>query len=135
MTASSAPPPSSSATDAAKAAAEKLALQRYQRNIRALISSLVPPERKLDAVLADLIEKWNPLLEPGPKQDLVRDVNALVHDFIRPIRRDFIARPPDLARVTLLAEQLSASRSLAKIGSRDPLVRYIQLYMLRALLG
>jgi hypothetical protein len=119
----------------AKGAAEKLALQRYQKSIRALISSFVPPQEKLDDALDDLVEKWNPLLEPAPKQDLVRDVNALVQDFVRPIRRDFVARPPDLARITLLAEQLSASKSLAKIRNRDPLVRYIQLYMLRTLLG
>ncbi len=117
------------------AAAERLALQRFQKSIRALLSTFVPPEEKLDTVLAELVEKWNPILEAAPKQDLVRDVNALVQDFVHPIRRDFVARPPDLARITSLAEQLSASRSLAKIGNRDPLVRYIQLYMLRTLQG
>jgi hypothetical protein len=118
-----------------RAAAEKLALQRYQNSIRALISSFVPPGKKLDAVLADLAEKWNPLLEPVSKQNLVRDVNALVQDFVRPIRRDFMAQPPDLARITSLAEELSASRSLAGIRNRAPLVLYIRLYMARTLLG
>ena len=99
------------------------------------MTAILPAEGRVDVVLADLAEKWNTLLEPGPKQDLLRDVNALVQDFVRPIRRDFIAKPPDISRVTALAEQLAASRSLAKIGNRDPLVRYIRLYMLRTLLG
>ena len=30
--------------------------------------------------LADLADRWNPLFEPGQKQDLVDDVNALVRD-------------------------------------------------------
>lgn len=126
---------SAGASGSTKAEADRLALQRCQKSIRALLSTFISPKEKLDTVLADLVEKWNPLLEPAPKRDLVRDVNALVQDFVRPIRRDFITRPPDLARITSLAEQLSASRSLAKIRNREPLVRYIQLYMLRTLLG
>ena len=119
----------------ARAAGERLALQRYQKSLRALISSFVPPETKVEAALADLAEKWNPLLEPASKESLVRDVNALVQDFVRPIRRDFMAHPPDLARITSLAEELSASRSLAGIRNREPLVQYIRLYMARTLLG
>jgi hypothetical protein len=121
--------------DAGRASTDRQSLQLYQRSIRALISAYVPPEKKVELVLAELIEKWNPLLEPAPKQDLVKDVNALVQDFVRPIRRDFILKPPDLKRVRLLAEQLSASKSLARIRKREPLLRYLELYMLRTLLG
>ena len=42
-------------------------------------------------------------------------------------------RPPDLKRIHALAEQLSASKSLAKIKKRDLLMRYIELYMVRCL--
>ena len=124
-----------SAAPGAKAASEKLAMQRLQGSIRSLLSSLVPADMNLDTVLDDLVEKWNPLIDPGPKEDLVRDVNALAQDFIQPIRRAFLAQPPDLSRITSLAEQLSASRSLAQIRNREPLVRYLQMYMLKTLLG
>jgi hypothetical protein len=63
----------------------------------------------------------------------VEDVNALVRDFLRPVRRSFLVRPPDLRRIRALAEQLSASKSLSKIKKREPLLRYIELYMVRCL--
>ena len=40
---------------------------------------------------------------------------------------------PDLKRIHALAEQLSTSKSLAKIKKRDFLMRYIELYMVRCL--
>jgi hypothetical protein len=119
----------------ARAATNRQSLQLYQKSIRALIAAYVPAEKKVESVLAELIEKWNPLLEAAPKQDLVQDVNALVQDFVRPIRRDFVLKPPDLKRVRALAEQLSSSKSLGKIRKREPLLRYLELYMLKTLLG
>jgi hypothetical protein len=122
-------------SDPARPSVDRQAMQRYQKSIRALIAAYVPAGKKVDTVLAELVERWNPLLEPGPKQDLVHDVNALVQDFVRPIRRTFIMKPPDLGRVKSLAEQLSASKSLAKIRKREPLIRYIELFALKTLLG
>lgn len=63
----------------------------------------------------------------------MEDVNALVRDFLRPIRASFQRSPPDSKRIGALAEQLSASKSLAKIVKREPLKRYIELYILRCL--
>jgi hypothetical protein len=126
--------PAADATGA-RAVVDKQVIQRYQKTIRDLMAVYVPAGKKTESVLADLIDKWNPLLEPGPKEDLVHDVNALVQDFVRPIRRNFILKPPDLKRVKSLAEQLSASKSLGKIRKREPLMRYLELYVLQTLLG
>ncbi len=52
---------------------------------------------------------------------------------LRPVRRSFLAQPPDLKRIHALAEQLSTSKALAQIKKRDPLLRYIELYMIRCL--
>jgi hypothetical protein len=93
----------------------------------------VPAGRTIDGTLAELTEKWNPLLAADQKRNLVQDVNALVRDFLRPIRRSFLVRPPDLKRIHALAEQLSASKSLEKIKKKDPLKRYLELYMIRCL--
>jgi hypothetical protein len=117
-----------------RAAADRLAVERMHRAVQAIIARYVPAGASVDSALEELVERWNPLLEPGPKKDLVRDVNALVLDFLRPIRSSFLMRPPDVERVTALAEQLAASRSLAIIRNRDPLLRYISLVMLRNLL-
>src|SRR5271157_2948346 len=108
-------------------------LLRYRRNVQSLVSQYVPKGSTIDATLADLAEKWNPLYASAQKKNLVEDVNSLVRDFLRPIRRSFLVRPPDLKRIHALAEQLSTSKSLAQIKKRDFLMRYIELYMVRCL--
>ncbi|HET6451094.1 MAG TPA: hypothetical protein VFI08_07265 [Spirochaetia bacterium] len=108
-------------------------LLRYKRSVQSLVSQYVPKGSTIDATLAELAEKWNPLFAAAQKKNLVEDVNALVRDFIRPIRKSFLVRPPDLKRIHSLAEQLSVSKALAQIKKRDPLLRYIELYMIRCL--
>ena len=83
--------------------------------------------------LEELAEKWNPLYDTRAKKNLVEDVNALVRDFLRPIRRSFLIQPPDIKRIHALAEQLSTSKSLEKIKKREILKDYIELYMVRSL--
>lgn len=104
-----------------------------RRSIQSLVSQYVPEGKTIDTTLGELAEKWNPLFATEQKKDLVEDVNALVRDFLRPIRRSFLERPPDVKRIQSLAEQLSTSKSLAKIKKRDVLIRYIELYMIRCL--
>jgi hypothetical protein len=119
--------------EAASKAANKENLLRYRRSVQSLISQYVPKGSTIDGTLADLADKWNPLYASAQKKDLVEDVNALVRDFLRPIRRSFLVRPPDLNRIHALAEQLSGSKSLVQIKKRDLLMRYIELYMVRCL--
>jgi hypothetical protein len=119
--------------EAAKSTHTKGDLLAYRRSIQALLAQYVPKGRTIEATLTELAEKWNPLYASEQKQNLVEDVNSLVRDFLRPVRRSFLARPPDLKRIHALAEQLSTSKSLAKIKKRDILMRYIELYMVRCL--
>ncbi len=119
--------------DAAKKARDQENLLRYKRSIHSLIAQYVPKGSTIDGTLAALAEKWNPLFSQPQKKDLVEDVNALVRDFLRPIRRSFVVRPPDLKRIHALAEQLSTSKSLVQIKKREPLMHYIELYMVRCL--
>ena len=114
-------------------ASSRESLLRYQRSIQSLASQYVPKGATIDATLSQLAEKWNPLFASTQKKNLVEDVNSLIRDFIRPIRRSFLVRPPDLQRIHALAEQLSESASLGKIKKREPLLRYIELYMVRCL--
>jgi len=117
----------------AKAKSQRASLLRYQRSIHSLVSTCVPPGQTIDGTLAQLAEKWNPLYAAAQKKNLVEDVNSLVRDFLRPVRRSFLLRPPDLKRIHALAEQLSTSKSLAQIKKRDALLRYIELYMISCL--
>jgi len=119
--------------EAAKSTHTKGDLLAYRRSIQALLTQYVPKGKTIEATLTELAEKWNPLYASEQKQNLVEDVNSLVRDFLRPVRRSFLSRPPDLKRIHALAEQLSTSKSLAKIKKRDVLMRYIELYMVRCL--
>ena len=115
------------------AAAEKENVERYRKALELLREHYAPPGKSLEDSLDDLAEKWNPLFAERPKQELVEDVNALVRDFLRPVRRTLLAVPPTSARIQALAEQLSGSQTLAKIKKKEPLVRYIELYMIKCL--
>ncbi|MGO9412869.1 MAG: hypothetical protein ACLQCB_19240 [Spirochaetia bacterium] len=112
---------------------QKTNLIQYKRSIQALISHYVPSGKTIDVTLEELAEKWNPLYDTRAKKNLVEDVNALVRDFLRPIRRSFLIQPPDIKRIHALAEQLSTSKSLEKIKKREILKDYIELYMVRSL--
>ncbi len=105
----------------------------YQRAVQALRSQYVPAGKTIDGTLAELAEKWNPLYAVEQKRHLVEDVNSLVRDYLRPVKRTFRVSPPTLPRIHALAEKLSESRSLEKIKKRDVLERYIELYMIKCL--
>jgi len=119
--------------EAVPRAQSRESLLRYRRSIQSLVSQFVPKGATIDATLWQLAEKWNPLYASAQKKNLVEDVNSLIRDFIRPIRRSFVVRPPDLERIHALAVQLCESKSLGQIKKRDQLLRYIELYMVRCL--
>jgi hypothetical protein len=112
---------------------DKEDLLRYRKSVQSLLSQYISIGKSLDSMLEELAEKWNPLFGTQEKRDLVEDVNALVRDYIRPIRRSFFVKPPDSNRMHTLAEQLSASKSLAKIRKKEALVRYIELFAVKCL--
>jgi hypothetical protein len=108
-------------------------LSRYRKSVQSLISRYVPAGKSLESLLEELSEKWNPLFDSQQRRDLIEDVNALVRDFLRPLRHSFLLKPPDPTRIRGLAEQLSGSKSLTKIVKKDPLIRYLELYVVRCL--
>jgi hypothetical protein len=125
--------PAARSQAARTAAADRDLQARYRRALQLLRDRFVPLGKSAEKTLDELAEKWNPLFAEGPKRELVEDVNALVRDFLRPVKRTFLVNPPDMARIHALAEQLSGSRSLEKIKKKEPLLRYIELYMITCL--
>lgn len=89
----------------------------------------------LDETLEELIEKWNPLYDPDAKSNLVEDVNSLVRDFLRKLKRGFLVKPPDAPRIKNMASSLASNHAFDQIKRRDDLMRYIELYMLKVLGG
>ncbi|MGO9410087.1 MAG: hypothetical protein ACLQCB_04965 [Spirochaetia bacterium] len=112
---------------------DKEHLVKYRKSIQSLVPHYVPAGKSLDGLLEELAEKWNPLFDPEQRQNLVEDVNALVRDFVRPLRRSFLLTPPDSGRIHGLAEQLSGSKNLGKIVKRDKLIHYLELYVIKCL--
>jgi hypothetical protein len=123
----------SAAVEKAAAAIDRDDQARYRKAIQLLRDRFIPLGGNLDKTLDELSEKWNPLFAEAPKRELVEDVNALVRDYLRPVKRTLLATPPTVQRIQALAEQLSGSQNLSKIKKKDPLKRYIELYMIKCL--
>jgi len=112
---------------------DKEHLAQYRKSVQSLVFQHVPDGKSLEGLLKELAEKWNPLYDSQQRRNLIEDINSLVRDFIRPLKRSFLLRPPDSKRIHNLAEQLSGSKNLTKITKRDALIRYLELYVIKCL--
>jgi len=108
-------------------------LAAFRKALQELKLELVGPERTIPESLQELVEKWNPLYDPGARTNLVEDVNAMIRDFLRNLRRGLRASPPDAARIRALAQQVSENKAFERIKRKDLFVRYIEIYMLKLL--
>jgi len=77
--------------------------------------------------------KWNPLYDSQARTELVEDVNSMIRDFMRGLRRGMRLKPPDAERIRLLAEQLSQNRAFDRIKRKDLFRQYIEIYMIKLL--
>lgn len=111
----------------------KISLADYNKAVMKLKEEICGNEKSLDTSLKVLAEKWNPLIDPVSKADLVEDVNALIRDFLRRLRKGFRVKPPGAVRIRNLAAELSNNNALEKIIRKDYLARYIEIYMVKCL--
>ena len=108
-------------------------LAAYRRAVSSLKEHFVGADKTIAESLSQLVEKWNPLYDPQSRKNLVEDVNAMVRDYLRNIRRTFRITPPDAARIRSLAEKLAANKSFDRIKRKDYFTRYIEIYMIKLL--
>jgi hypothetical protein len=111
----------------------KDSLAAYRKSIASLRARVVPEGTSLPTALDELAEKWNPLYGEEQKANLVEDVNSLARDFLRSLRRGFLVNPPSLERVRELAKALAADKHLDKIRKKEPLERYLEIYLITCL--
>ena len=104
-----------------------------KRAARSLQEEYVRPGADVPATLDELAERWNPLLDPVAQQNLREDVNSLVRDFLRRRKTYFRSSPPTRARIQQMAAQLAQNSALSEIKRKEPLRRYLELYMLQIL--
>jgi len=116
----------------AKTYAEKKAA--YQKAVVALKEQFVGRGGSIPRTLSELAEQWNPLYDPKARSNLVEDVNSMIRDYIRGLRKGFRIKPPDAARIRELARKLSRHSTFERIKKKDLFQRYIEIYMI-SLLG
>jgi hypothetical protein len=109
------------------------AASRLRQIVNQMVSEELGPEGGVDEALADLAERWNPLIDPVGRANLVADVDALIADYLRPIRGSMLVTPPGRGRISAMAQQLSASLALVRVSKKEPLRRYILLGILKQL--
>ena len=111
----------------------KQQLVNYKQALEKLKQRITGDDAPIDSSLDSLSEKWNPLYDPKAKANLVEDVNSLIRDFIRTIKRNFRVKPPDLTRIENMARQLSEHEAFDQIKKKGPLMTYIKLYIIKIL--
>ncbi|MBN2531704.1 MAG: hypothetical protein JXB88_02370 [Spirochaetales bacterium] len=111
----------------------KMSALDYNKAILELKAEICGKDRSMETSLKVLAEKWNPLIDPVSKSDLLEDVNSLIRDFIRRLQKSFGVKPPDAARIRNLAAELSNNKALERIKRKDYLIRYIEIYIIKCL--
>lgn len=96
-----------------------------------LKSQIVGSDADIDLSLEDLAEKWNPLYDKQAKENLVEDVNSLIRDYLRKMKRTLITNPPDAKRVHTLASNFAENKTFEKIRKRNYFVKYIEIYIVK----
>ncbi len=105
----------------------------YREAIQALQEDYLEPGKTAKTTLEELAERWNPLLDPVARRNLVEDVNSLVRDFLRRMRVGFRMVPPDRHRIRELSAKLVENDAFREVRQKEPLRRYLELYMLTIL--
>ncbi len=105
----------------------------FREAVQKLQDEYLEPGKTARATLDELAEKWNPLLDPVARQNLIEDVNSLVRDFLRRMKVGFRLVPPDRARIKELSGKLAQNNAFSEVRQKEPLRRYLELYILTIL--
>ena len=106
-----------------------------QRSARLIQTDLVPPDQTLDEYLAELEERWLMLLDKKARQNLLDDVQSLLRDNLRSVRKVYklkrITRDGLREMVDILVGRNPALQSL---NDQESLRLYMEVYTLKLLL-
>ena len=120
-------------TSIRKPPSTKAQLAAHSKAVAGLKEHFVSKGLTMEQKLADLTAKWNPLYEARSKQNLVEDVNSMIRDYLRSLKRGFKVQPPDVLRIQNLAKTLAQNKSFNKIKKKEYFLRYIEIYMIKLL--
>ena len=108
-------------------------LAAYRKALHRLKLELVGSDNSIPESLQELVERWNPLYDAHARTELVLDVNAMIRDYFRTLKRTFGVGAPSAARIRGLAAKLAENKSFERIKRKDLFTRYIEIYMLKLL--
>nr|MDA3939662.1 hypothetical protein [Spirochaetia bacterium] len=118
---------SNSSIEKGKSSKEQLA--KYRKAVVKLKEHYVGDKGNLNDAISSSINVWNPLMDGKAKQDLIEDVNSMIRDYIRGMKKGFSVKPPDVSRVRHFAEHLGENDAFDTIKKKEVFIRYIELYI------
>ncbi len=122
---------SGSSSNRVKTSKEQLA--KFRKAVEKLKNHYVGEDGSLNNEISSSINIWNPLMDGQAKKDLIEDVNSMVRDYIRGMRKGFSVKPPDVNRIRNFAEHLSENKAFDSIKKKDEFTRYMELYIVNIL--
>ncbi len=108
-------------------------LTEYKRGVENLKQSLNYNSSNAPQRIEELSNQWNPLLDNQARNNLVKDVNNMVRDYMRKILRETAFAVPDAERVNNIADMLSGNRAFSVIKKKDSFKQYIVMYIIKIL--
>ncbi len=106
-------------------------LQKYREMVQTLKEAYVGKDGDLVEEADSLTDIWNPLMDGKARDDLIEDVNSMIRDYLRGMRRGFSVKPPDKKRIRNIAEHLGENSAFDKIKKKDAFIRYIEIYIVQ----
>ena len=105
----------------------------YKKAVDRLKNELNYSNTTVNERLLELSNEWNPLLDGEARNNLVKDVNNMVRDYMRKILRETAFAVPDAERVENIAELLVGNKAFSVIKKRASFKDYIKVYILKTL--
>jgi hypothetical protein len=108
--------------------------REFINSVREAEAELIPPDKNIDSYIKELQNHWGRLLDPQAQQNLVEDVNALIRDNLRQSVRLWKRQRLTRESMEELAEGIiNGTPSLRNLKTRDILLLYMQVYMIKLL--
>jgi hypothetical protein len=97
---------------------------------------IVPPGYTVDGYLEELSVRWSKLLDKQAREGLINDVKFLVKNQLRRrMKMDKQFEPDKDALNQMAYDMIINNAALSTISSRDSLILFIELYMIKLLLN
>ncbi len=105
----------------------------YEKAVQVLKEHFVGKGLNASTSLKELADKWNPLFDRKARENLIEDVNSMIRDYIRGLRKGFRIKPPNVERLEAIAQKLSQHSAFERIKKRELFKHYIEIYMITLL--